>query len=184
MKKRYYMLPIYLVCFLFFFCGHPIKKIEIDFCEILKKDQSHINTDKSNRNYHKDKAYRENLLNKNFELLTEYIKQKKLPKIEHYKDIPCLNEALQITLIHTAQINQQELFSQKNIDLLQKQINQGRLDKELLKRAIIVMSLTSKICKRHQSNIVSAIKAWELNNEIYNEKSLLNFVHEINYSEC
>lgn len=39
------------------------------------------------------------MLNENFDLLIQHIKQNGLPKIEDYKHNSCLNEVLQITLL-------------------------------------------------------------------------------------
>lgn len=182
MKKTHYLFPILLIAFLFFFCGKPIEKI--DFCEILKRDQSHINNNKSDKDHHKDKATRIGILNENFDLLIQHIKQNGLPQIEDYTQDSCLNDALQITLIHTAQINQKKFFNKKNVLLLGSQIKEGKLDKEVLKRAIIVMLVTSKICKEYQNDILYGIEAWDLQNEIYNEKRLLDFVQQMKLTDC
>lgn len=182
MKKTYYLFPILLLTFLFFFCGKPIEKI--DFCKMLNRDQSHISTNKSDKNHHKEKAIRINILNENFDLLIQYIKQNGLPKIEDYIQDSCLDEALQITLIHTAQINQKGFFNRENVLLLKDQIKEGKLDKELLKRAIIVMLVTSKVCNQYQNDILYAIETWDLHNEIYNKKRLLDFVQQMKFTDC
>lgn len=111
MRKAYYLITIPLLYFLFLACGQTIKPI--DFCEILRRDQSYVNNNKSDKNYKTDKATRTKILDENFDLLMQHIEQEGLPRMEAYESDSCLQWAVQMTIMHAAQGNQKELFAKK-----------------------------------------------------------------------
>lgn len=46
------------------------------------------------------------------------------------------------------------------------------------------MLVTSTICEEYQDDILYAIKVWDLHNEVYDEKNLLDFVQQTKFIDC
>jgi hypothetical protein len=156
----------------------------IDFCEIISRDQSFVNVDKSNlEKFMEDREIRMGIINENLSLLLAFTSENGFPNSAIVQD-SCVDKAAELTIIHAAQINQEKLFKKETVRLFEKEVKKGNLNKQILERALIIMARTSDVCVSQKKDIVSAVEAWGINAEFFKGGAQSDFVKSIIFKEC
>lgn len=156
----------------------------IDFCEILSRDQSFVNVDKSNfEKFMEDREIRMGIINENLDLLLAVTRKNGFPNSSIVQD-SCVDKAAELTIIHAAQINQEKLFKKATVRLFEREIEKGNLNKQILERALIIMERTSEVCVSQKKDIVSAVESWGINAQFFRGGAQSDFVKSIIFKEC
>jgi hypothetical protein len=146
------------------------KKPHIDYCVMLAKDQSYL--------FDKDVPPEENkirretrkaLINENFQMLLNEIKKNGFPEItkETQSLDSCKYYAVVLTLTHICQTDPELFYSPEIEKLFLNELNQGRLDRDLLFTPIKIGS-NEIVCDGLKKRIEEVIHSWGMNLETIN----------------
>lgn len=161
-KKK--LILVLLIGFTLMNCGFK-KPIKLDYCKMLEEDQSYVNTDKSNMEKHRaDANLRDAIFYKNFKSIIELTIEEEFPDVDTKKD-SCLNMAVFLTMVHTAQSNPTLFFSDEIIALFKEEMKNGSLDKEMLINWIVMGYLSNETDEKIKLNIDAAIKKLDIDRE-------------------
>lgn len=162
MKKKIF--TVLLLGFFLIHCGLK-KSIKLDYCKMLEEDQSHVNNDKSNmEQYRKDSNLRDAIFYKNFQSIIELTLEEGFPDVNMTKD-SCLNSAVYMTMIHTAQSNPKLFFSNEIVALFKEELKNESLDKQLLNTSTLMGYLSNETEEEIKLMIDVAIKTWNIDRE-------------------
>ena len=154
------------------------KPIELDYCDMLSKDQSYVNKETTDTAViERNRRLRHQIFVENYTQIVRLTKQSGFPNFD-FEALPqdsCKNWALTATLIHMAQAKPEIFFSTENIALLSSEIDKGNLDSSDLFVAFKVSFVTNQFCEELRENINMAITKWRI-------KDLENT--EANYKSC
>lgn len=142
---------------LFLFSCSEEKPIALDYCEILKTDQSHLGRDSM------DREKRKKIIHENFDQLIAFSKQNGFPKVSFY-DFPfdsCKYWAVSATLIHIVQTKPDLFFEKKTVDFFKTEMDKGNLTPGLLFTAGKVSSI-SPFCEKLKPEVEYASELWNL----------------------
>lgn len=141
----------------------PNKSLELDYCEMLTRDQSYVNHDETDKAVvEENKRKRSQIFVENYEQLIALTKREGFPSIS-FENLPqdsCKYWAITITLIHIAQTKPETFFSEEAIALFEEEIEKGNIDSEDLAPAFRVSLMTNEFCDDLQGNIEKAIQIW------------------------
>jgi|GEM_PF-1387940 len=175
--QKYYLFqkePMFDIFMLWASVGISSKKL--DYCQMLADDQSYVNNDKSDiEKYNSDRAKRSELLERNFELLIGEIRANGFPDISITGNQidSCKNRAITITMIHAAQGKPEVFFGMENARLFQKELSNGNLDREVLRRATIIAVRTNDFCENLKPMISKSCELWGLDFSIFDQSSFV-----------
>ena len=170
--RQIYNLGIFLFAVVFICFGCQRKPYELDYCKMLKDDQSFVNQDKSDMaKFESDRAKRAELLAMNFDLLLAKTYLDGFPTIHKIITTTdtCKRQAVQITMIHAAQSNPKLFFSEGVVSIFQKELKKGNLDVDVLRKAVIISARTKEFCSALKPKINAALDAWELSQSLFQE---------------
>lgn len=140
-----------------------IKPIKIDYCEMLTKDQSHVNhVDTDTSVMKENNRIRQQIFLENYEQLIQLTKGEGFPNIS-FDSLPqdsCKYWAVTATLIHMAQAKPEIFFSEATISLFKEQMDAGNLESEDLTPAFRISFRTNEFCDDLQAPINKAIQTW------------------------
>jgi len=151
--------------------------ITLDYCKMIKDDQSYVNTDKSNMSqFISDKEKRSKLIKQNFNLLIKKTKQTGFPNLNiHQMNIDtCKNRAVTMTMIHASQTNPKQFYDKKLAKLFKKEIENGKLDKEILRKSSIITARTIELCSDYKSEIEKALELWDIDPQIFAQAKFID----------
>ena len=153
------LLPLILLCS----CKEKGTK-QIDFCNMLKLDQSYVNTDVNDKEFKSDGIKRNDIFKSNFEELVKYFRSQGFPEIGPLKNVTgidsCRNWAVKMTLFHVGQSQPHLLFQPHVIEVLTKEIKEGRLKSGKLSGAIWEGFGGFKFCISQKEIMHNALKNW------------------------
>lgn len=157
-------------------CENKVKKIELDYCEMYKKDQSFV-AENSNPNLteEENRIEREKLVIQNFNKLIQFTKEKGFPQTFFKDPEACKFWSISLTLIHTAQMQPELFFHDSTIHLFSKELKSGRLKPELLIPVFKISSRTNVFCKTLEPQIEQSILIWDIPTQ---------FSNSIQYKTC
>ncbi len=170
---HYFLLLCFFLCL--FGCRENVK--DLDYCFIHETDQSFVNNDKSDMSqFQEDKLKRASLIKKNFKDLVNYSESFGFPYVEPNTSVldSCKYWAVTMTMIHAAQIQPEEFFSEKNIKLFKKELEKGNIRIELMEQSVIIMVRTYDICRNLESAIKYALSVWGLKNNLLNDAKFID----------
>jgi len=171
------LLLLKIIIFCFIGCKTDKTK-ELDYCQILERDQSHVDhTETDTSIIAENRRIRRQYFSENFNQIIEHIKQNGFPRIsrETMDQDSCKFHAIQITLIHTIQTRPEVFFSDEIISLFEKEIKNGNMQPEDLLSSFRVGFQMNNFCKDLKENIERAIHVWKIT-------QLKNV--ELNYTDC
>lgn len=166
---------IWLLLIVVFSCNE--EKIEIDYCEMLERDQSFVNNDKSNmEQFNSDKLKRTILINENFELLIKKTKQSGFPNIQNNQMSrdSCLERAVLITMIHKSQLDPDQFYGKSMTSLFESELEKGTLDSEILEKSCLITAATIDLCEHLRPRIKSALELWKLDEKLIEKAKFIN----------
>ena len=150
--------------------------IVIDYCEMIKSDQSFVNTDKSDMDqFNADRQARHKIFNSNFDAIMQLTSQEGFPyvSLSTYPADSCKYWAVTMTMIHTAQADPEVFFSKKVAKIFETEMKKGNLEKGLLEKSCIISSRTSEFCEHLRTDIQYATKLWGLKPDIFDESKFV-----------
>lgn len=150
--------------------------IYIDYCKMIDDDQSFVNTNKRDlEQYNADKLERHKIFKKNFDMLMRKTAQDGFPYValENLPQDSCKYWAVSMTMIHTAQSNPTVFFSKKYADLFKREMDEGNLEEQTLKRSVEITAKTIELCENIKSDIQYAVGVWGIDYSVFDEA---NFV--------
>jgi hypothetical protein len=149
-------------------CEHN-KPIEIDYCEMLARDQYYVNRDETDQAIREENSKkRRQIFEENYEQIIKLTKQEGFPKI-NFENLPqdsCKYWAVTITLIHIAQSRPEIFFSQETVALFKEEMEKGNLDSKNLAPAFRVSFMTNEFCEELQKPIQDAIESWKMESHL------------------
>ncbi|HMR86644.1 MAG TPA: hypothetical protein PKD51_00745 [Saprospiraceae bacterium] len=137
------------------------KKVDLDYCNMLEKDQSHMNEGVTDPDKRKENtSLRNKGFEENFQQILELTKQQGFPNVS-FEDLPkdsCKYWAVTATLIHMAQTKPEVFFSEEITTLFKEEINKGNLDSDDLTPAYRISFTSNKFCQNLEASINHAIQ--------------------------
>jgi len=173
--KLIYFFQFICVLSCLFGCRENVK--DLDYCFIHETDQSFVNTDKSDMvQFQEDKLKRASLIKKNFKDLIYYSESYEFPFVEPNTSVldSCKYWAVTMTMIHAAQVQPEEFFSEKNVKLFKKELEKGNIRIELLEQSVIIMVKTKDISKTLEPKIKNALNEWGLESDLINDANFID----------
>lgn len=162
---------------LFFLVG--CQKKELDFCQMLELDQSHVNYDRSDTIKMKnDRKIRKELIKNNFKDLIEYAKYNSFPEMGEF-DVTgvdsCRNWAVFLTCFHIGQTAPHLYFEEETIEVLTREIEKGNLEGSSLFTSFREGFRSHEFCESQKDLIQNTLASWEIN---------IDELPEIRYKKC
>lgn len=143
----------------------PNKPIDIDYCDMLTKDQSYVNLEEKDEQIRmENNKKREELFVKNYEQIIQLTKQEGFPNIDR-NNMPqdsCKYWGVTATLIHMAQAKPEIFFSEDNITLFESEIKKGNLEPKNLTPAFRISFITNEFCEDLREPINKAVDVWKM----------------------
>lgn len=139
--------------------------VQINYCEMLTKDQSHVDFDYTDPQVVKSNVQqRKEIFLENYKQIIALTKQEGFPNI-NFDSLPqdsCKYWAITATLIHMAQAWPDVFFTEETISLLKKEMEEGNLESEDLTPAFRISFHTNEFCDNLEPLIKKAIDTWEM----------------------
>jgi hypothetical protein len=146
------------------------KSVEWDFCNMLTKDQSHLNDGVTDADKRKENtSLRNKGFEENFLQILELSKQQGFPNVS-FEDLPkdsCKYWAVTATLIHMAQTKPEVFFSEEITLLFKEEMNKGNLDSDDLTPAFRMSFATNEFCQNLEASINHAIQTLGMKPHLY-----------------
>jgi len=137
---------------------------QIDFCEMLKLDQSYLDSDIGDVEFKSNQIKRHNIFKSNFEELITYSKSQGFPEMGSVKNVTgidsCRNWAVKMALFHVGQTQPHLLFQPHVIEVLTKEIKERRLKSSKLIGALWEGFGEFKFCISQKDLMYNALKNW------------------------
>ena len=137
------------------------KAVELDYCKMLTKDQSHLNEVVIDPNKRKENtSLRNKGFEENFQQILVLTKQQGFPNVS-FEELPkdsCKYWAVTATLIHMAQTKPEVFFSEEITSLFKAEITKGNLDSEDLMPAYRISFTSNEFCQKLEASINQAIQ--------------------------
>jgi hypothetical protein len=146
-----------------------IQPVEIDYCEMLTRDQSHVNHVETEKSVmEENNKIRHQIFLENYEQLIQLTKDEGFPNIS-FDSLPqdsCKYWAITATLIHIAQSKPKIFFSEETISLFKEEMDKGNLESEDLTPAFRISFVTNEFCEDLQEIINKAIQTWGMESHL------------------
>lgn len=169
MKKSLILIVLLVVCVI---GCKPIEPIELDYCEMLKRDQSYVDRDEPDEKVRtENNRKRGEIFIENFEALISLTKQDGFPEKGLLKTPldSCRIWAINMTLIHMVQEKPETFFSQEIVSLFDGELKKGNLEAEDLASPIRTSFMTNRFCSDLRDPIQKAIDVWGVGSKIFRE---------------
>ena len=154
--------------FALFTCKDAGQK-ELDFCKMLSLDQSNVFPDTINGIVVKPNSEtRVKLFEQNFKQLIQYSEQNGFPELGPLKATgldSCRRWAVVITLFHIGQSQPKLFFEKHNREVLQNEIENGRMSGGDLFAPLREGFNGHTFCIRDKDEMYAALKAWKLDSK-------------------
>jgi hypothetical protein len=156
---------VFVLIFILHSCATK-SDIIIDYCEMLALDQSYISSDRSDEEkFQSDRKARKAIFKENFNKIIEYSKINGFPEMGSLQTSgldSCRNWAVMITLFHVGQSQPHLFFEKETKQLLEKEIEEGRLKSGSLFPPLREGFRNHEFCIQERQDIYSALKAWQI----------------------
>jgi hypothetical protein len=157
-----------LVLLIFISLNSTAQDSSIDFCKMLKADQSNlgIGLDFNSDSAVAERSKRYHTFETNFSILIQSTRDKGFPNIQNHPDDTCVDDLAIMTLVHIAQSNPRLIFNDTIINLFTNELDKGNLREQLLYAMIIGYTKFGHPLEKDRLIVESAIKSWKLENKI------------------
>jgi len=151
----------------------------LDYCEMLDEDQSHVNHDRSDMvKYISDQNLRLSVFKKNFEMIMQKVDESGFPNSSNITTQDestngCIDDAVKMIMIHTAQSNPELFFSSKNAKIFKREMDKGNLSRKTIILATNLAVNTIDMCDYLKPRMDYAMKLWGLTGAIYTDNNFI-----------
>lgn len=138
----------------------PIQQEPLDYCDIFEKDRSHVNVDKQSKSYLEDSIKRAKNIIENWKKLEHEVKTSGFPDIHPYSSgiDSCRYWAVTMTFIHIVQNSSNEFIKKKNMNLMKKEIDAGRMSHDFIFKCFKIGLMTNSFCLSQKEKLNHALK--------------------------